>query len=423
MAKNEAALRAEIEGLKSKIDAEAHSGSGWIDLLDDLRSHLAVGAYLQSQYERHQDSEDQLRPGGVLMNRDRFVVRRGRVRLNGDWAYAGLFVEVDGNTVSGPRFGLLHAEASLHYFDDDSGVPLINFAVGLFDTPFGYELIESPRVRPFMERSTASRALFPTEPDVGARLNGGLGFFRWSVALLNGQPIDLKLPYPGQSPIQAKDILFRAGIDTPAGPDLRIAGGVSVLNGKGFSPGQDAGKSIIQWRDINENGSIDGITELEGSTGAAATPSQTFSHWALGADLELRYESALGATNFHGEIVAANNLDRGLYVADPILLGTNTRELGFAVALTQDITEYGIAGIRYDYYDPNSDALFKRQGQLFPYSLVVQTLSPVIALVLPGRARLLAEYDFIWNAFGRDSRGVPTRLKDDVLTVRLQVEL
>jgi hypothetical protein len=417
------AFERQIAELRAKLDSQATESRSVVELIDHLRDHFSVGAYLQSQFETHQDSEDQLAQGGALLNRDRFSIRRGRARLNGDWEWVSLFLEIDGNTTSGPHLGLQHAVASVHAFEPGSDVPLFNLSLGLFDTPFGYELIESPRTRVFMERSTASRALFPTEPDVGVRVNGGLSFFRWSIALLNGQPIDSKLPYPGQSPIQAKDIVFRAGVDTHPRAELQIAGGVSVLNGKGFAPGSSAGKSVINWRDINENGSIDGITELEGSTGAAAVPSSTFSHWAVGGDLQLHYAWAPGMLEFFGELVVANNLDRGLYIADPVLLGTSTRELGFAVALTQQITDFGIAGIRYDYYDPNSDAFDKRQGRLFPYSLVVQTLSPVVGVVLPHRAKLLAQYDAIWNAFARDMHGVPTLLKDNVLTVRLQVEL
>ena len=53
-------------------------------------------------------------------------------------------------------------------------------------------------------------------------------------------------------------------------------------------------------------------------------------------------------------------MDRGLFVADPIAAGVDQRELGFYAGVVQEICHYGVVGLRYDMYDPNSDALDKR---------------------------------------------------------------
>ena len=48
-----------------------------------------------------------------------------------------------------------------------------------------------------MERSTAERALFPGEYDVGARLMGGWRFVRYVIAVQNGNPIgERSFPLP-----------------------------------------------------------------------------------------------------------------------------------------------------------------------------------------------------------------------------------
>lgn len=410
--------RAEIDALRARLDRleqPPHPVFAWTD-------SFKLTAYLQAQYESHQDSDDQLRQGGAPLNQDRFLVRRARVRLDGEWKYALTTIELDGNTVRGPAFGLRNAHASLRYrASEREGATWAAATIGLFDTPFGYELTESPRFRPFMERTTASRSMFPGEPDVGFKVHGGLGFFRWSVAAMNGQPLDEKSPFVGQDPNQAKDVFFRFGVDTKPREELRVTGGVSAMRGKGFHAGTDATPSSIQWRDLNEDGVIQNI-ELVPISPSAATPSQNFERWLVGADAQVRFESRFGKTMAYGEVQLGSNMDRGLFPSDPVLLGIDTRQLGWYVGLLQDVTKYGIVGLRYDFYDPNSDALDKRGGKLLPYSQSVKTWSPLIGLVLP-HARLYAQYDLIDNKLARNALGVPEKLKSNTLTLRLQVDL
>jgi hypothetical protein len=383
---------------------------------------LSLGGYLQAQYESHQDSQDQLFPGGALQNKDRFLIRRARVSLTGEWQYAAVALELDANTTNGPQVDLRKAEASLQWRPDRQAPPLVMGTLGQFDTPFGYELVESPRTRWFMERSTLSRAFWPGEPDLGVRLAGALGFFRWTIAPLNGHPIGESTPYALQDPLAAKDVVFRFGVDVSPRKDFQVAGGISAIRGKGFHAGTDATKSAVQWVDINNNGVID-PGELVPVVGRAATPSLSFDRWAAGADLRAHFRTPLGVTKVYGEVVAAANMDRGLFLADPVAAGVDQRELGFYAAAVQEIGPYGVIGFRYDYYDPNSDAFDKRQGRVLPVNQAITTLSPLVAVTLPEHARLLFQYDSISNALARDAAGVPAHLKNDVWTVRLQVQL
>jgi hypothetical protein len=383
---------------------------------------ISYGAYVQGQYETHQDSEDQLLQGGTPENKDRYSIRRARVSLLGEWQYAAFALEIDANTTNGPQVDLRKAEASLQYRPDRKKPPMIMATLGQFDTPFGYELVESPRTRWFMERSVLSRAFWPGEPDLGLRLAGALGFFRWTIASINGNPLGESSPYALEDPLAAKDVVFRFGVDTTPREDLQIAGGISATRGKGFHAGTDATKSGLQWVDINGDGMIQTI-ELQPIIGRAATPSQSFDRWAAGADVRVNVRTPLGVTKVYAEIIAAANMDRGLFVADPIAAGADQRELGFYAGVVQEICRYGVVGFRFDMYDPNSDALDKRGGKLLPYSQVITTASPLIGLTLPdGRARLALEYDIIHNGLARDAEGVPTNLKENTWTVRLQVQ-
>jgi hypothetical protein len=383
---------------------------------------ITFGGYLQGQYESHQDSTDQLFQGGAPMNKDRFSIRRARLNATGEWQYAAFAVEIDANTTNGPQVDLRKAEASLQYRPDRTKPPIVIGTVGQFDTPFGYELVESPRTRWFFERSQLSRAFWPGEPDLGVRLAGALGFFRWTIAGINGEPLGESTPYTLQDPNAAKDVVFRFGFDALPRDDFHIAGGVSAIRGKGFHAGTDATKSTLTWSDVNGNGRVD-QTELSPIVGRAATPSQNFDRWAAGADLRAELRTPIGVTKIYGEFVIAANMDRSLYVADPVATGVDQRELGFYAGVVQEICRYGVVGFRFDYYDPNSDVFDKRRGRNLPFSEAVKTYSPLVGVSLPDRARLLFEYDVIRDAMGRTITGVPTDLKNNTWAVRLQVQL
>jgi hypothetical protein len=383
---------------------------------------LSPSAYIQAQYETHQDSQDQLTANGTLLNKDRFSIRRARVGLTGEWQYTAFALQLDSNTTNGPQVDLRRAEASLQYRPDRSRPPIVMATLGLFDIPFGFENVEADHTRYFMETSTASQALFPGRADLGLRLAGALGFFRWTIAMQNGEPLGAASPYVEQDPIAAKDVIARFGFDVQPRRNIQMAGGVSGLTGEGFSPGSLASGSSLQWHDVNGTGAVP-ASSLVGVPAQSATASQTFNHWAVGADFRTSVRWWPGVAKLYGEVILAQNLDRALYVADPILTGLNQTELGFYVAAQEEVTRWGIVGIRYDYYNPNSNLFDKRGGSLIPYSPAIQTVSPLVGFVLPDRARLLLQYDIINNAYARTAAGVPTSLADNVLTLRLQVEL
>jgi len=381
---------------------------------------LSVSGYLQSQYQYNDSSQDQLSQSGTLLNQDRFTIRRARVQLAGEWQYAAMAVELDANTNNGPQVDLRKAEASLQYRPRHLRPPMIMATLGMFDVPFGYELVESPRTRWFTERSVASQAFFPTEPDLGLRLAGALDWFRWTIAVTNGYPAGVNFGL--QDPSSSKDVVFRFGFDTTPLKDLNLAGDVSALRGKGFHPGTPATKASIQWVDYNESGVVV-PSELVGVPGEAATPSQLFDHWAVGANLRMHTRWWPGILKIYGEVVLAQNLDRGLYVADPITTQLDQREFGWYVAALQEVLTYGMVGLRYEYYDPNANVFDTRGGKLLPFSEAITNISPLVGLTLPDRARLLFQYDINTNAFARSAEGVPTNLQNNSWTVRLQVQL
>ena len=79
-------------------------------------------------------------------------------------------LEIDANTTNGPQVRPIDAEVSVRWPDKaGSGAPHLLLSAGLMKIPFGFEVPELDVVRPFLERSTVMRALFPGEFDLWAR--------------------------------------------------------------------------------------------------------------------------------------------------------------------------------------------------------------------------------------------------------------
>ncbi|MFI5297692.1 MAG: hypothetical protein ACHREM_06290 [Polyangiales bacterium] len=390
----------------------------------DARQEILVSGYLQGEVQSHQDSQDQLKPGGDPYNQDRFLVRRARIRVGREYSWSSLFLELDGNSTNGPALNLWHAEVALQYRGANPLTlpPMIKLTAGIFDTPFGFELIESPEVRWFTERSFGSRELFPAEPDAGAKLSGAIGWFRYAVAMLNGMPYGTSLPL--RSPHSAKDLVFRvASVSQPtAATELQF--GTSLLEGSGFSKGIDATKGGVVWHDDNENGVVD-PGELSGVPGQAPIPSADFRHWAVSADARIRQHTPLGWTTLSGEVTFSSNLDRGRYTSDPTgNSGVDYREIGYVLSIQQEIGKYVTLGFRTDYFNPNSDAFGYENGHRVPLQLTVRDYSPLIGISLPDlRSRLVFQYDFSQNHFARDASGVPANQPANAWTLRLQGSL
>jgi hypothetical protein len=414
------ALEASVSALAERIAALeappiAPPPPRWWEVLD-----LRVTGYVQAQVEHHQLSEDELSPDGRPLNQDRFLVRRGRLRVDRSWRYAQAAFELDASTTRGPFLSVRRAEGTLLVPREADEVPYAALTAGLSEIPFGYELAWGNRERPWMERTTGSLAFFRGEPDVGVRGWGGLGPVRYALAVQNGVPLDDR---PGAETgvlVARKTVVGRVGLWSSS-ERHEVGAGVSALDGGGLHAGDPERKGDLTWRDVNQDGIVT-LNELVAEPAQAATPSTPFRRWGLNADVEGGLSSRLGWTRVYGEVTLAQNLDRGLFVADPIATGYDLRELAWTVSVLQDVTRYGLVGVRGDVYDPDADAFEQRRGVFETLPSSITTISPLVALQLPNHWRLAFQYDWIADHLGRDSRGVPIDLPNDAWTTRLQAE-
>jgi len=404
----------------------------WAEAPDDgpppTAESVQVGGYAQVDYLRRQISQDELSDGtGEPLNEDGFSVRRARVILGKEWKHVGVgsITELFGEGGVVRPVGLdVHAQIPSQTEDEP---PVVQVRAGLFPVPFGFETYEqTDDARFFGERSLVAHSLVPGRFDLGAALSGRVWAIDWIVAVQNGEPLESG-PYAYADPNAAKDVCARLRVSGDLIGSVRSAVGTSVLQGQGFSAGTPPTKDSFEWQDLNEDGLVL-QSELIPIPGAAGRPSENFRRWGLGADVQVWAEvPKLGELLVYGEFAVAVNLDRAVAPADPVLLGRDQRSVGFIVAATQEITKAVTAGLRYDRYAPNLDALELFDGVTVvsrrPFRTVTAGVALNHALSERASAKLLTEGVFEQNSLGRDNRGRPAPIDNDTLRVRLQVIL
>ena len=403
---------------------------GWTT---DVDTFVQIDAVPYSQH-----SLDEVDPGGAgaPLNEESVLVRRGffRIEATRDDYFAEL--ELDGNTVKGPAARIVTSQVGWRLYKsgegptrsaaaggakvDDEQDPLVRVRGGLLLIPFGAQVPTNARFRDFMEQPTFLRALFPGDDDAGVSADGAYGLVRWSVSAMNGAPVG-DAQWQGRDPVSSYDLMGRLGTDIPLPGRGQFVAGVSALTGTGLHPGTPPTKDSIQWIDENMDGLIQ-ITELMDVPGSPGEPSQQFKRDAL--DLDATWHWCLcalgnGMLQFEGAI--AKNLDRGVIYADPIARSRDIRELGFSLALEQELGPWALAGVRYDRYDADRDAA-ERDGVTTVYTHEVFSTLSVLAAAKWKTSRLSLQYDHVTNPFGRSDSGAPTTLRADRVTLRGQVE-
>lgn len=380
---------------------------------------VALSGWVQVDFNAwSQDSFDELDPTtGDPLNRQRFLIRRGRLRAEARRDRLFSVFELDGNTVDGSTARILAAHVG--YTLGTKEAPLVEVLGGLFRVPFGFEIAMSEREKWFLEPPAFARAIIPGNYDAGVMARGQYGQARWAIALVNGAPV-LDAQWRGRDPVSSFELVGRVGAEVELPWEARFAFGLSALSGTGLHPGDPPTKDQIEWVDENQDGIVQ-TTELRVVPGTPGTPSETFTRRAVGGDLQLHwYARALGAGIAFAEVALGTNVDRGLVYADPIAAGRDLRHLGYAVGLVQDLTPYAQLGVRFDRYVADRDAAERLGLDIVSTEQAFSTLA-VVATARWDEARLSLQYDRERNPYGRDASGMPTTRAADRLTLRAQV--
>jgi hypothetical protein len=427
------AQRRALEALEARVAKSEAAAPKPEEKPAGMSRDLAVSGYVHADWVAfRQSSQDEVNPStGEPLNENRFVIRRARIRLESDQGLVHGAFELDANTLGGLQVRPWNAEASLKWptttryrgpatvAQETAPEPFVIVSAGLVATPFGFDVPELERHRPFLERTTMANELVPQTFDLGLRVMGGYKIVHYALGIVNGDPIG-EQTFPGRDPNKSKDLVFRVGTSTEVVPAVRVDAGFSGLTGRGFHKGDTPSKEQLVWRDQNENGVVE-QTELQSVPGAPATPSAGFQRFALGVDARVHVAiPVLGELQLRAEVVRAKNLARGRFQADPVAASRDLREIGWYVGVTQELTRWAMIGVRHDLFDPDADAQEKRPFAVVPQDSSLSTWS-FLAMLRWKKARLVAQYDRRKNNLGRDPSGAPTTLADDSFTLRAVV--
>ena len=369
-----------------------------------------------------QAAEDELDPATrEPLNSERVFVRRGHARVDARKGIVGAALEIDANHVSGARLQVIAAEVQADVGGSDAERwPTLFLSLGITRIPFGYETLQHDLLRPFLEQSNVNRALFPGSYQPGLRARGAFRFLRYDLAAMSGEPIGAA-EFAAQAPAHSLDFVGRIGVHTDLVPGLTFDAGFSGLDGRGFSPGTPTTKDQLVWRDDNGDGIVQ-LPEIQIIPGSPGEPSSTFRRFAVGGDAHLAWRTPFGLATVGGELIWSQNLDRALFVSDPVATSRNQRGTGFsASAVLQELPWNLAAGVRFDRYDPDADAGDANGGLRVPFDASVSTLAVMVSARIETVMRVLLEYDRNHNAFGRGTNGAPASLAADAFTARAEV--
>lgn len=406
--------------LTDMMDTTTNVGRGILQMYKKFDRIYFTG-YLQPQYQVAQEKGARSWNGGDFATNvnSRFMLRRGRVRLdyvrmNPQDQIALYFVfQFDGT-----ERGVVIRDFWGRIFENKW--KLFQLTTGMFARPFGYEVNMSSVDRESPERGRMSQILMRNERDLGAmvsfeprRSDHPLHYLKLDAGFFNGQGLTATAEYDSY-----KDFIARASWKPyPLSKAFLISGGLSYFNGGLF---QNTKYTYEIADDVN--GKLFMVDSADDNIGRKA-PRRYY-----GADIQLKWKHKYGATLLRAEYW------RGRQTASAATTETPTALLqepyyvrrfdGVFIYLLQNIVnEHHQLGIKYDWYDPNTEVKGEEIGKdgnnINATNIKYSTISVGYNTYFNENVRLMLWYDFIKNE-NTSLMGYTGDIKDNVFTARLQ---
>lgn len=345
-----AVSREEFEEAETTLDGINETIAGIQSTLDLLKK-IKISGYLQSQYQVAEavGPVPSVAGGNFPSNvRSRFSVRRGRVKF----AYANdlsqyvLQIDVTQNGV-----GIKDAYVAII----DPWVRTYGLTAGIFDRPFGFEIMYSSGLREMPERTRMYQTLFPGERELGAKIEilpqeGSFSWFNLKAGIFNG------VLNTANENNRHKDFIGRAGVQLPfTEENLEIDGGFSVYSGKVTN----TSKYVYT---IDESASPVRYQVDSAGTNLGSNHERTY----YGGDIQLYYDlPVIGGLSLRGEYITGDqpgtSVVSGFYnpysasgALDVSAALYKRQFAGWYLAYVQNVGSLFQFVARYDEYDPNT---------------------------------------------------------------------
>lgn len=401
------------------VDTTTDVGKGMLSIYKKF-DRIRISGYIQPQFQVAQEEGIESYSGGDFPPYvdNRFMLRRGRVRFDyahfTDTGQAALqFVFQFDGTERGVFIRDFWGRIFENHFE------VFSLTAGMFARPFGFELNLSSSDRESPERGRMSQILMRTERDLGAMVSfeprkrkHPLRYLKWDAGFFNGQGLTAPGEYDSH-----KDFITRISLKPyPLSKVLSFSMGLSYLNGGLFQNNRYV--FTMQTKGIK-------TFEVDSSADNIGKIAPRKYH---GADGQLKLRHGWGFTEFRAEYWAGKQTATAVNSETPTALPSGPYFIrkfdgAFFYLLQNVVNSKHQVGLKYDWYDPNTDVTGEDIGNpssnLNAADIKFSTFSFGYNYYLNENLKLILWYDLVKN----ETTLLPdftSDVRDNVFTCRLQ---
>jgi len=354
----EPASKKDVEEVESMVDGTNETLIEVKNIVDALRK-IKVSGYIQPQFRLSdlKGTSAQFSGGNLPSNSNKlFQVRRGRLKVTYDNVLTQFVLQIDAIQTG---VSLKDAYVSV----TEPWLQSFGLQMGVFDRPFGYEISFSSSARESPERSRVYQTLFPGERELGAKFFyapqiGSMSFLRADVGVFNGSG-----PTANEFD-NFKDLIGHVSAQIPfedAGAELDI--GLS-----GYL-GNVRNDTKYLWTSGSPAAGARGFVLDSSATNRGDGVPRRY----VGADAQFYYDlPSVGGMTIRGEIITGKQPGASSASTPPGPVGTSLTTispssqptgpiyrrdfLGWYVGLVQNLGSNNQIVVKYEVYDPNTEA-------------------------------------------------------------------
>lgn len=386
--------------------------------------NIRFGGYMQPQFQIAGTKGIKSFNGGDFLQyvNNRFMLRRGRIRFD--------YIHLNKDEKPSVQFVFQFDVSERGVFIRDfwgrvfeNKFKLFAFTAGVFARPFSYELNLSSADRESPERGRMSQILMKTERDLGAMLSfeprikdHPLRYLKIDAGVFNGPGLSSTADYDSH-----KDIITRIGLKPfPISPNINLSFAGSFFNG-----------GILQntkyvFRIANSANAKMFVADSSLSNLGKIAPRKYY-----GGDVQLKIKNRKVFTELRAEYITgtqtsfANTTETpGALPIDNLTPFYARKFNGAYFYLLQNIfNTHHQVGIKYDWYDPNSEVkeneIGKQGANINEANIKFSTLGLGYINYLNENLKFVLWYEKIQNE-KTQIPGYTADIKDDVFTIRLQ---